>query len=218
MARQHVERLRINPRHRVEGGGGGRGLGADNPVISEDSRSFDEGGSLHEELVEELVQVRSSNDLGQVRSYYNDRSLGVMSHKDEQRYFIFVISICSRSPRVSHSIPKELIVTPELILTIIAPLEAALLDWFKAQAAETLKDRLSKDEFQDTVNLMSDDSTIRFFATCINFMHEEYVKTTALYDERIDSKVKRMSRVGSLNRFRKTPGSSKPQSSISRWD
>ncbi len=38
--------------------------------------------------------------------------------------------------------------TPELVLTVIAPLEAALLDWFKAQAAETLKDRLSKDDFQ----------------------------------------------------------------------
>lgn len=65
---------------------------------SDDSRTFEEGGTLHEELVEELVQ--------------------------------------------------ELVVTPELVLTLVAPLEAALLDWFKAQAAETLKDRLSAEEFQ----------------------------------------------------------------------
>ena len=105
--------------------------------------------------------------------------------------------------------------TPELVLTIIAPLEAALLDWFKAQAAETLKDRLSKDEFQETIDLMSNDSTIRFFATCINFMHEEYVKTSAFYDKDLEIKLSRMSRVGSP-RVR-PQGSSKLRTSISRW-
>ena len=43
---------------------------------------------------------------------------------------------------------EELVVTPELVLTVLSPLEAALVDWFKAQAPETLKDRLSKEEFQ----------------------------------------------------------------------
>ncbi len=45
-------------------------------------------------------------------------------------------------------IALELIVTPELVLTVLTPLEAALMDWYKAQAAETLKDRLSKNDFQ----------------------------------------------------------------------
>ena len=42
---------------------------------------------------------------------------------------------------------QELILTPEIVLTVLAQLEAALTDWFKAQAQETLKDRLSKKEF-----------------------------------------------------------------------
>ena len=94
MARQHVERIKI--KHKAETSSSGRGGSsrAASPAFSDDSRTFEEGGPLHEELAEELVQ--------------------------------------------------ELVVTPELVLTMIAPLEAALLDWFKAQAAETLKDRLSK--------------------------------------------------------------------------
>ena len=99
MARQNVERLKI--KHHSGGGTGSQMGGMSSRPFSpdsDDSRTFEEGGSLHEELAEELVQ--------------------------------------------------ELIVTPEMVLTLIAPLEAALLDWFKAQAAETLKDRLSMEEFQ----------------------------------------------------------------------
>jgi hypothetical protein len=49
---------------------------------------------------------------------------------------------------VCQELVQELIVTPELILTVMAPLEAALLNWYKVQAAETLKGRLSKEDFQ----------------------------------------------------------------------
>ena len=57
MARQHVESLRIKHRHDDrEGEGSGRHRAA-SPSVSEDGRTFEEGGTLHEELVEELVQV-----------------------------------------------------------------------------------------------------------------------------------------------------------------
>jgi hypothetical protein len=68
---------------------------------------------------------------------------------------------------------------------------------------------------QATVNLLSDDSTIRFFATCINFMHEEYVKTSALYDSSLESKVSAadMARAGSM---RKSPGGAGVGKGLSR--
>ena len=64
------------------------------------------------------------------------------------------------------------------------------------------------------MNLLSDDSTIRFFATCINFMHEEYVKTCALYDSDLEAKVAAadMARAGSL---RKTSGTTPIKGSVS---
>lgn len=36
---------------------------------------------------------------------------------------------------------------------------------------------------------MSSDSTINFFTTVINFMHEEFIKTSPLYSKELEIKV-----------------------------
>jgi hypothetical protein len=42
---------------------------------------------------------------------------------------------------------KELTVSPEVVLTLMAQLEGALAEWFRHQAPETLKGRLTREEF-----------------------------------------------------------------------
>lgn len=91
---------------------------------------------------------------------------------------------------IAEELVQELIVTPQVILMLLAPLEKALVEWHKGQAAETLS-RLTLPELRDTISLMSSDSTICFFATCINFLHEEYVKGSSLYQAEVEAKVKR---------------------------
>lgn len=66
-----------------------------------------------------------------------------------------------------------------------------------------------QDEFRAAIELLSDDTTIRFFATSINFMHEEFIKTSSLYDSSLESKMvhtSSLSRQSSMARF-KSPGS-----------
>ncbi|GAX77458.1 hypothetical protein CEUSTIGMA_g4902.t1 [Chlamydomonas eustigma] len=117
---------------------------------------------------------------------------------------------------VCQELVQELIVTPELILTVMAPLEAALLDWYKVQAAETLKGRLSKEDFQSTLELLASDSTINFFATTINFLHEEFIKSSPLYSRELELKVANESRMSRLGSRRSTVMSCGPTPNISR--
>ena len=63
---------------------------------------------------------------------------------------------CARTPRIGphlrevqpQSRPGPASTSWQVVLTVLTPLEAALADWYKVQAVETLKDRLSKDDFQ----------------------------------------------------------------------
>ena len=57
---------------------------------------------------------------------------------------------------------------------------------------------VAQDEFRSTIELLSDDSTIRFFATAINFMHEEFIKSSSLYDSALEGKM--MQHASSLSR------------------
>eukprot|EP00798_Chlamydomonas_sp_ICE-L_P007157 gene7157-266_t len=84
---------------------------------------------------------------------------------------------------------KNLNVTPEIVLTVLSQLESALTDWYKAQAPETLKGRLSHQEFVDTLELISCDNGMQFYITCINFMYEEYVRGSPSYPHHLESKV-----------------------------
>ena len=45
---------------------------------------------------------------------------------------------------VQEELAQELVVGEELVLTLMAPVEAALADWFRVQAPEALKDRLTR--------------------------------------------------------------------------
>lgn len=49
---------------------------------------------------------------------------------------------------IKEELVQEWVITPEVVLTLLAQLEAALVDWQRAQAAETLKGRLTQEEFQ----------------------------------------------------------------------
>jgi len=98
---------------------------------------------------------------------------------------------------------QDLVMTPEVVLTILSQLEGALVDWYKAQAPEALKDRLSKEEFTETLTLLSDDPTIKFFITAINFLHEEFVRGCPSYPHNMESKVNAagaMRAAGSMHR------------------
>jgi hypothetical protein len=42
---------------------------------------------------------------------------------------------------------QEVVLTDEVILTLLAPLEAAMIEWYKVQAPKVLKGRLSDEDF-----------------------------------------------------------------------
>jgi hypothetical protein len=50
------------------------------------------------------------------------------------------------TPFQPHS--QDFVITPEVVLTLMAQLESALAEWYANQAPETLKGRLTKEEFQ----------------------------------------------------------------------
>ncbi|KAF5828276.1 hypothetical protein DUNSADRAFT_17870 [Dunaliella salina] len=86
---------------------------------------------------------------------------------------------------------QELIVTPDVILILQTQLEGALLEWHTHTAAETLKGRLTDNEFQATLELLVSDSSIEFFITLINFMHEEFIRGSPHFPHDLVRKLRR---------------------------
>jgi hypothetical protein len=77
----------------------------------------------------------------------------------------------SAHEEIAEELCQELIVTPEPILMILIPLESALVEWYKAQSADTVA-RLPYTDFKEGINLIGSDSTIKFYATMINLLHD----------------------------------------------
>lgn len=77
----------------------------------------------------------------------------------------------SAEEEIAEELVQELIVTPEPILMILVPLEAALVEWYKAQSADTVA-RLPYEDFKEGINLVTSDSTIKFYTTMINLLHD----------------------------------------------
>lgn len=69
-----------------------------------------------------------------------------------------------------------------------AQLEAALVQWFRSQAPEALKGRLSQEDFAATIEVLSAPDTVRLIITLANFLHEEFVCGHPQYPGRTDSR------------------------------
>ena len=78
---------------------------------------------------------------------------------------------------------------PEAVLILLARLEVALQDWFRNQAPETLKGRLTQREFEETIQALIHDDHIKFTITLIYFLHEEFVRGSPSYPHHLESRL-----------------------------
>jgi len=96
-----------------------------------------------------------------------------------------------RRIQTTEELIQELVVTPDVILILQTQLEGALLEWHTHTAAETLKGRLTDNEFTATLDLLVSDPSIEFFITLINFMHEEFVRSSPSFPHDLVRKLRR---------------------------
>ncbi|GLC44424.1 hypothetical protein PLESTB_000471400 [Pleodorina starrii] len=82
---------------------------------------------------------------------------------------------------VLDELSQPLLVTPEVVLTLQAQLEAALAEWHRHQAPEALKGRLTAAEFNRTQEELSSEGMVKLLITLVNFLHEELVRGHPAY-------------------------------------
>ncbi|MEW5300374.1 MAG: hypothetical protein WDW36_003310 [Sanguina aurantia] len=99
---------------------------------------------------------------------------------------------------------QTLLVTPEVVLALQSQLEGALVGWFKAQAPETLKGRVSPAEFQATVDLLSAEPTLKLTITLANFLHEEFIHNAPNYPHNVGAII-RSSQPATNGRMKRDP-------------
>ncbi|GIL73101.1 hypothetical protein Vretimale_4712 [Volvox reticuliferus] len=88
---------------------------------------------------------------------------------------------------VLEELTQPLLVTPEVVLTLQAQLEAALADWHRHQAPEALKGRLTTEEFNRTQEELSSEGMAKLLITLINFLHEELVRGHPSYPAQLSN-------------------------------
>ncbi|MEW5316836.1 MAG: hypothetical protein WDW38_008181 [Sanguina aurantia] len=99
---------------------------------------------------------------------------------------------------------QTLLVTPEVVLALQSQLEGALVGWFKAQAPEMLKGRVSPAEFQATVDLLSAEPTLKLTITLANFLHEEFIHNAPNYPHNVGAII-RSSQPATNGRMKRDP-------------
>jgi hypothetical protein len=70
---------------------------------------------------------------------------------------------------------------------LVAQVEAALLDWHRHQAPETLKGSLTDDEFKATLEMLVSDDIVAWLITLVNFLHQEFVKGAPCYPHELEA-------------------------------
>ncbi|GFR41013.1 hypothetical protein Agub_g1680 [Astrephomene gubernaculifera] len=84
---------------------------------------------------------------------------------------------------------QPLLVTPEVVLTLQAQLEAALADWHRHQAPEALKGRLTAEEFRRTQEELSSEGMVKLLITLVNFLHEELIRGHPAYPAHLEPRL-----------------------------
>ncbi|KXZ56791.1 hypothetical protein GPECTOR_1g712 [Gonium pectorale] len=90
---------------------------------------------------------------------------------------------------IMEELVQPLLVTPEVVLTLQAQLEAALADWHRHQAPEALKGRLTPEEFARTQEELSSEPMVKLLITLVNFLHEELIRGHPSYPAHLEARL-----------------------------